>query len=151
MNNMHDPNQPYRRPRPHFSAEEDVIRPTIDRRRLLTGSALLLGLALVLILAMIPLRSASPDEESDAAQVHSSTAQTLAAECAVIRERAFAVSVGEMEAGLSAAATPILSPGGVSGALAIASTTTRLPQERYEEIRALLVEAAGEITAALGG
>jgi IclR family transcriptional regulator, KDG regulon repressor len=74
-----------------------------------------------------------------------------AAECAVIRERAFAVSVGEMEAGLSAAATPILSPGGVSGALAIASTTTRLPQERYEEIRALLVEAAGEITAALGG
>ncbi|NPC97037.1 IclR family transcriptional regulator [Nocardioides sp. zg-DK7169] len=74
-----------------------------------------------------------------------------AAEQATIRERAFATSVSEMEDGLSAVATPIATPGGVSGALAIASTSTRLPESRYEEIRELLTEAAREIAAALGG
>jgi len=73
-----------------------------------------------------------------------------AAERAAIRERRFAVSVSEMEDGLSALATPIITPGGVSGALAIASTTARMPESRYEEIRELLVEAAAEIAAALG-
>lgn len=90
MNNMNDPNQPYRRPRPHFSAEEDVIRPTVDRRRLLMGSAVLMGLALVLILAMIPLKNASTADEGGAAQAGSSTVQVLAADCAVIQQMTYA-------------------------------------------------------------
>lgn len=89
MNNMNDPNQPYRRPRPHFSAEQDVVRATVDRRRLLTGSALLLGLALVLILAMIPLKNASTADEGSAAQAGSSTVQVLAADCAVIQHMTY--------------------------------------------------------------
>lgn len=90
MNNMNDPNQPYRRPRPHFSAEQDVVRATVDRRRLLMGSAVLLGLALVLILAMIPLKNASTADEGGAAQAGSSTVQVLAADCAVIQQMTYA-------------------------------------------------------------
>ena len=33
----------YRRPRPHLAMEPNTVRPTIDRRQLLSGTAMLLG------------------------------------------------------------------------------------------------------------
>lgn len=85
---MHSENDQYRRPRPHFTAEETEIRPTIDRHQLLTGSAMLLGIALLMVLAMIP-RSAEAPGPEDAAQVHLDAAQRLAAECQVIQHLSY--------------------------------------------------------------
>ena len=64
MSRAHDRNQPYRRPRLHFSDEKQPHTPSVSSRSLLTGSAMLLGLALLMVLAMIPLRAS----EEDAAQ-----------------------------------------------------------------------------------
>lgn len=73
-------------------------------------------------------------------------------ELARIRESGIAVSVGEMEVGLTAIATPVRAPGGgVFAALAAASVTARMPAERYPEIQTKLVEAAARIGAALAG
>ena len=73
-------------------------------------------------------------------------------ELARIREAGVAVSVGEMEDGLTAIATPVRAPGGgVFAALAAASVTTRMPADRHPEIQTKLVEAAARIGAALAG
>ncbi len=78
----------YRRPRPHFSAEEVNVRPTVDRRQLLTGGAMLLGMALLLIVALTP--KSTVDDAPDAAQVRSDAQMTTAADCQVIQHIAYA-------------------------------------------------------------
>lgn len=73
-------------------------------------------------------------------------------EMAHIRESGFAVSVGEMEAGLCAVATPVVGPGGgVLGALSVASAESRLSASRIEEVKPYLREAAGAIRSTLTG
>lgn len=86
---MNDPHEPYRRPRPHFSDEKLDVRPTVDRRQLLTGSAMLLGLALLMILGLAPRSAQAPDEHTDTAQVVVDAAQTLAADCQVVQHLTF--------------------------------------------------------------
>jgi len=90
MNNRNDPHGPYRRPQPHFSDEKLDVRPTIDRRQLLSGSAMLLGLALLMILGLIPRSAQAPDSEPDSAQVVVDAAQTLAADCRIVQYLTFA-------------------------------------------------------------
>ena len=51
MNDMDRFDGRYRRPRPHLSDEPADIRPTVDRRQLLTGGAMLLGMARMLPLS----------------------------------------------------------------------------------------------------
>jgi IclR family transcriptional regulator, KDG regulon repressor len=71
---------------------------------------------------------------------------------AAIRDSGVAVSVGEMEDGLTALATPVRAPGGgVFAALAIAGVTTRMPAERHPEVVRPLTDAAARISAAIGG
>lgn len=68
-----------------------------------------------------------------------------------IRADSFSASASETEEGVSAVATPIRSSGGVLGALAIASTTSRLTEDRYADLRPRLIEAASRIGEAIGG
>ncbi len=83
-------NDQYRRPKPHFSAEDPAIRPTIDRRQLLTGCAMLLGLTMLMILGLTPRGSGvAPLATPEAAQVRSDTAALLAPDCQVIQHLTF--------------------------------------------------------------
>ena len=84
---MPDRNDQYRRPRPHFTAEEPRL---ITRWQLLAGSAAMLGLALLLILALVPLQAQAPDITPDTAQVHQDAAQALAEDCAVLQQLTYA-------------------------------------------------------------
>lgn len=89
MSNLFDQNNQYRRPQHHIGSEPIDVRPTVDRRQLLTGSATLLGIALLMILALVPRGAQAPDEGS-AAQVGLDAAQHLAADCAVIQRMSYA-------------------------------------------------------------
>lgn len=80
----------YRRPQPHFSDEKVEIRPTIDRRQLLTGGAMLLGLALLLIVALAPKSTVDDSVQPEAAQVRSDAQQTTNADCQLIQHMTFA-------------------------------------------------------------
>ena len=79
----------YRRPRPHFSAEETTIRPTVDRRQLLTGGAMLMGMVLLLIVALMP-KSTVDDTLPETAQVRSDPQMTTAADCQLIQHMTYA-------------------------------------------------------------
>ncbi len=79
----------YRRPRPHFFAEETTIRPTVDRRQLLTGGAMLMGMALLLIVALMP-KSTVDDTLPETAQVRSDPQMTTAADCQLIQHMTYA-------------------------------------------------------------
>lgn len=71
-------------------------------------------------------------------------------ECERIRSDRFAASIGEMEEGLVAVASPITGPGGVVvGALSVASISSRLGEDRLAQVRPRLLESAAEIGAAL--
>ncbi len=78
----------YRRPRPHFTLEQPEIRPTIDRRQLLRGGAMLLGLALLLIVALVP--KSTVDDAPDAAQVRSDAQMATLADCQIIQHMTYA-------------------------------------------------------------
>ena len=88
MNDQDRYNAQYRRPRPHFSDEKVEIRPTIDRRQLLTGGAMLLGLALLLIVALVP-KSTVDDTPPEVAQVRSDVQQTTNADCQLIQHMTY--------------------------------------------------------------
>lgn len=79
----------YRRPRPHFSDEKVEIRPTVDRRQLLTGGAMLLGLALLMVVALAPKSTVDDTALPDAAQVRSDAQQTVNADCQLIQHLTF--------------------------------------------------------------
>jgi DNA-binding IclR family transcriptional regulator len=70
---------------------------------------------------------------------------------AQIRASGTASSIGEVEEGVAAVATAIRARGGLVGALAIASTTSRLPLERQEQLRGQLIGAASQIGQLLEG
>ena len=79
----------YRRPKPHFSAEEEVIRPTVDRGQLLRGGAMLLGMALLLIVALVP-KSTVDDSLPETTQVRSDAQMTTSADCQIIQHMTYA-------------------------------------------------------------
>lgn len=89
MNDMDRWNGQYRRPQPHFSDEKNQIRPTVDRRQLLTGGAMLLGLALLMIVALAPKSTADDAAMPDTAQVRSDTQQTTGTDCQLIQHITF--------------------------------------------------------------
>ncbi len=84
----------YRRPRPHFSDEKTEIRPTVDRRQLLTGGAMLLGMALLLVAALVP--RSTVDDSPDAAQVRSDPQMTAASDCQLIQHMTYSPCGHEM-------------------------------------------------------
>lgn len=79
----------YRRPKPHFSDEKAEIRPTVDRRQLLTGSAMLVGMALLLFTALMP-KFTVDDALPETAQVRSDAQMTTAADCQIIQHMTYA-------------------------------------------------------------
>ena len=88
MNDMDRFDGQYRRPQPHFSDEKADIRPTVDRRQLLTGGAMLLGLALLLIVALVP-KGTVDDQPPAAAQVRSDAQLTANADCQLIQHMTY--------------------------------------------------------------
>ncbi len=89
MNEQDRWNGQYRRPRPHFSDEKAEIRPTIDRRQLLTGAAMLLGLTLLMIVALVP-KSTVDDAAPELAQVRSDPQMTTSLDCQLIQHMTYA-------------------------------------------------------------
>lgn len=85
---MNDQNEQYRRPKLHFSDEKTDVRPTIDRRQLLSGCAMLTALAVLLIVGLAPHRASAPDLP-ETAQVRTDTTLTLSADCQVIQHLTF--------------------------------------------------------------
>ena len=78
----------YRRPRPHLSDEPADIRPTVDRRQLLTGGAMLVGMALLLIVALTP-KSTVDDTLPETAQVRSDAQLTTNTDCQIIQHMTY--------------------------------------------------------------
>ena len=89
MNDMDRFNGQYRRPQPHFSDEKMEIRPTVDRRQLLTGGAMLMGLAMLMIVALTPKRTVD-DSLPETAQVRSDAQQTTHVDCQIIQHMTYA-------------------------------------------------------------
>ena len=87
MNDMDRFDGQYRRPRPHLNDAND-IRPTVDRRQLLTGGAMLAGMALLLIVALMP-KSTVDDVLPETAQVRSDTQLTTGADCQIIQHMTY--------------------------------------------------------------
>ena len=79
----------YRRPRPHFTDEPLTVRPTVDRRQLLTGGAMLLGIALLLVVALLP-KNAVDDSLPETAQVRTDPQRTTAMDCQIIQHMTYA-------------------------------------------------------------
>ncbi len=86
MNDLDKWNGQYRRPKPHFTLEEPAVRPTVDRRQLVTGSAMLCSLALLLVMALVP---RTTTDDPDTAQVQSDTQMTTAVDCQLIQHMTF--------------------------------------------------------------
>lgn len=88
MNEQDRFNAQYRRPQPHFSDEKADVRPTVDRRQLLTGGAMLLGLAMLMIIALVP-KSTVDDTLPETAQVRADAQMTTNADCQLIQHMTF--------------------------------------------------------------
>jgi DNA-binding IclR family transcriptional regulator len=76
----------------------------------------------------------------------------LGEELEQIRAQRWATSVGEREEGVSAAATAVIDTRDhVTAALCVSAPTTRLAEDRFEELRQPLEDCAAEIHARLKG
>ena len=89
MNDMDRFNGQYRRPKPHLTEENAAVRPTVDRKSLLTGTAMLLGLTLLMIAALVPKRAVD-DLPPQTAQVRSDPQLTTAEDCQLIQHMTYA-------------------------------------------------------------
>lgn len=75
----------------------------------------------------------------------------IRAELAEIRERGFSRTLGEVEEGLNGVAAPIRSRDGVVfAAVSVSGPSYRVPPARLDELGALVIAAAAEISARLG-
>lgn len=75
----------------------------------------------------------------------------LREELALVREQGYAVAVDELEEGLTAVAAPIRNAhGDVVASMSVSGPTFRLSEKRVEDVVALLVEAASEVSHRLG-
>lgn len=83
--NQHQDGQ-YRRPQHPVCDDDAGIRPTIDRKQLLSGFAMLAGLSLLMAIALAPRSAEAPAPLPDAAQVRSDTAAALSADCQMVQE-----------------------------------------------------------------
>lgn len=70
----------------------------------------------------------------------------LEAELQVTRKRGYATAVDELEPGLSAVAAPVRAPRDVIAALSISAPTLRMPADRLDELAALVVAEAAELS-----
>ena len=77
------------------------------------------------------------------------TREALAAELVAIREQRYAVTVDELETGLTGIAAPVEGKDGVICAIGVSGPTARL-QDRVDHIGRLLIEQAESLTALLG-
>lgn len=86
---MTDRNDQYRRPRPHLPREENTP-PTITRRQLLSGCALLMTLAVLMVVGLTPRTARAPEAEPPAAQARTDTTQALLADCQLLQHLSYA-------------------------------------------------------------
>lgn len=82
MNDLDKWDGQYRRPVPHFT-EETAVRPTVDRRKVLTGSGILAAFALLMALVLTPTTAA--DDVPDAQQVRADSQMTTVQGCQLIQ------------------------------------------------------------------
>ena len=69
MNEQNEQNEQYRRPQHHEPDELIDVKPTVDRRQLLQGSAMLFALAMLMILGLAPRRAHAPAAEPEEASL----------------------------------------------------------------------------------
>jgi len=75
----------------------------------------------------------------------------LRAELEQVRKQGYAVAVDELEEGLTAVAAPVRNAhGDVIASMSVSGPTFRLPPARVDEVLALLLEAATEVSHRLG-
>jgi len=74
----------------------------------------------------------------------------LAAELAVVRERGWAVTDGELEPGLVAVAAPVFAGRAVIAAVSVSAPASRLPAAQVQDVAASCMAAAGALSALLG-
>lgn len=75
----------------------------------------------------------------------------LEAELAVVAERGFATTYGELEEGLNAIAVPVLGPvGEVIAAMSVSGPAFRFTRERIEEITPIVTEAGATLSRRVG-
>ena len=76
----------------------------------------------------------------------------LEPELAAVRRRGYATTLEELEPGLVAVAAPVFDPAGRNAvaALSISGPTIRLTPTRLDELGALLIDHAAELSARLG-
>lgn len=80
------------------------------------------------------------------------TTLPTAAELEQIRMQGWALSAGELESSLTALALPLPDgEGGIVGALLMAGASSRMPEERFDELRRHMQQAADDITAQMLG
>ena len=79
------------------------------------------------------------------------TKARLREELDLVREQGYAVATDELEVGLTAIAAPIRNAhGDVIASMSVSGPTFRLDHERVDEVVALVVEAAAEVSHRLG-
>ncbi len=77
---------------------------------------------------------------------------TLAAELSAVRERGWAQAIGEREPDLGAVAAPVFGRGGeLAAILGVQGPASRLPAATRKALRQPLIDAAAELSRALGG
>lgn len=88
MNDFDNMDGQYRRPRSHLPVEGEA-RPTVTRRQLLSGCALLMAMAVLLVVGLTPRTARAPEAEPPAAQARTDTTQTLLADCELTQHIAY--------------------------------------------------------------
>lgn len=68
-----------------------------------------------------------------------------------VRERGYSMNVGGLSLGISSLGAPIVGPSGVVAAMSVSGPTSRITEDRFDELGAQVRDAAARISRALGG
>ncbi len=68
-----------------------------------------------------------------------------------VRERGYSMNVGGLSLGISSLGAPIVGPSGVVAAMSVSGPTSRITEDRFDELGAQVRDAAARISRALRG
>ncbi|WNG80408.1 IclR family transcriptional regulator [Mycobacterium sp. ITM-2016-00316] len=90
-----------------------------------------------------PLPAQTPDTITDADRVRAVVND--------VRERGYSMNVGGLSLGISSLGAPIVGPSGVVAAMSVSGPTSRITEDRFDELGAQVRDAAAKISRALRG
>lgn len=68
-----------------------------------------------------------------------------------VRERGYSMNVGGLSLGISSLGAPIVGPSGVVAAMSVSGPSSRITEDRFDELGAQVRDAAARISRGLGG